>query len=246
MRRRQRDYDGPNNDRWLVSYADFVTVLFGFFVFLYAISSAEQEQVRHLSDAVQGVFLGSPRTPDPVTIGEAIPEVPQRLESGNEPASITPARELHREMADVMDGSEEAEAVEIREGSDWLELKLPGGLILGKGDVSPGPEGVRILERVASVLSEGDTAIVVEGFSDNLPVRSARFPSNWELSAARAAAVVRVLESAGVASERLGAMGYGSNHPVARNDTERGRSMNRRIEVVISTGDSVPPGPAGR
>ena len=244
MRRGSPDAEGPSNERWLVSYADFVTVLFGFFVFMYAISTAEDDQVRRLSEAVHGVFAGPPRALDPITVGEAVPRIPERLvsESRNDQAGMSEA--LRQELGSVLGGDAGADGIRLRKGGNWVEVTLPGDLVFNSGGVEPGFEGVEALERIAGVLSEHDGRIVVEGFTDNLPIQTERFPSNWELSAARAGAVVRVLEAFGIEGSRLAAMGYGSNHPVARNDTERGRSLNRRVVLLIAEEGApmVPPG----
>ena len=244
MRRRMPDAEGPSNERWLVSYADFVTVLFGFFVFMYAISTAEDDEVRRLSEAVHGVFAGPPKTLEPITVGEAVPRIPERLLSESPEDGVGMPGDLRQELGSVLEGEADADGIRLREGGNWVEVTLPGDLVFDTGGVEPGFEGIEALERIAGVLSDHEGTIVVEGFTDNLPIRTERFPSNWELSAARAGAVVRVLEAFGIDGSRLAAMGYGSNHPVARNDTERGRALNRRVVLLIAADGApvVPPG----
>lgn len=242
MRRRRSDSEGPSNDRWLVSYADFVTVLFGFFVFLYAISTAEQDEVRRLSDAVQGVFTGTPRTIEPIPIGEPI-TAPG--ESGSADQAF-PSPGLREDLGRALEGLVGADQIRFREGAQWMEVTLPGDLVFRSGGVLPGPEAQTAIVRIAGVLASQDNAIVVEGHTDNLPIRTGRFPSNWELSAARAGAVVRLLEDSGIDGERLAALGYGDNHPVARNDTERGRARNRRVTLVIGAEGRIPAAPGQR
>ncbi|MGM0449557.1 MAG: OmpA family protein [Pseudomonadota bacterium] len=242
MRRRRTETEGPSNDRWLVSYADFVTVLFGFFVFLYAISSAEQDQVRRLSEAVQGVFTGTPRTINPIPIGEPI-TAPGEAGTG---ASRFTDSGLREELGNALDGLVGSDQIRFREGERWMEVTLPGDLVFRSGGVLPGPEAQTAIVRIADVLASGDNALVVEGYTDSLPISTGRFPSNWELSAARAGAVVRLLEDSGIDGERLAAMGYGDNHPVTRNDTERGRARNRRVTLVIGAEGSIPAPPGQR
>lgn len=246
MRRGMPDAEGPSNERWLVSYADFVTVLFGFFVFMYAISTAEDDEVRRLSEAVHGVFSGPPRTIEPIAIGDTVPLVqPESARETGEDEPAVPER-LREELEGVVSADEGMDGVRLRDGGDWVEVTLPGDMLFETGAVEPGFEGIEVLERFVDALSDQEGRIVVEGFTDNLPIRSERFPSNWELSAARAGAVVRVLESLGIDGSRLAAMGYGANHPVARNDTERGRARNRRVVLVIAAqGAEVAP-PGGR
>ncbi|XOZ33911.1 OmpA family protein [Halomonadaceae bacterium KBTZ08] len=242
-RRRTDDEEGPSNDRWLVSYADFVTVLFGFFVFLYALSNAEHAEVQRLSEAVQGVFSGKPRTINPIPIGEPI-TAPDESSGTGAPRFSEP--ELRDALGNALDGVAEGERIRFREGKRWLEVTLPGDLVFSSGGVRPGKAAKAAIVRIAEVLASNDNAIVVEGYTDNLPISTSRFPSNWELSAARAGAVVRLLEANGIEPERLAALGYGDNHPVARNDTERGRARNRRVTLVIGAEGSPPAAPGQR
>lgn len=242
-RRRTDDHEGPSNDRWLVSYADFVTVLFGFFVFLYALSNAEHAEVQRLSEAVQGVFAGKPRTINPIPIGE--PETAPANEAGTgTPGFADP--ELRAALGNALEGVVGNDRIRFREGERWMEVTLPGDLVFSSGGVVPGKEAQTAIVRIAEVLAPEDNAIVVEGYTDNLPISTGRFPSNWELSAARAGAVVRLLEANGIDPERLAALGYGDNHPVARNDTERGRARNRRVTLVIGAEGSPPAAPGQR
>ena len=232
MRRRRSDSEGPSNDRWLVSYADFVTVLFGFFVFLYAISTAEQDQVRKLSDAVQGVFTGAPRTMTPIPIGEPITAP---VESGSADQGFSDPG-LREELGSALEGLVGSDQIRFREGAKWMEVTLPGDLVFRSGGVLPGPEAQTAIVRIAGVLASQDNAIVVEGHTDNLPIGTSlreRFPSNWELSAARAAAVARFLQSEGINPKRLSIQAFSYHRPVADNRTEEGRRRNRRIEIVL-------------
>ncbi|MEP5324144.1 OmpA family protein, partial [Marinobacter alexandrii] len=121
----------------------------------------------------------------------------------------------------------------------WLELNLPNSLLFGSGDAEPHYDAFAVIEKIATVLRNRDNAVKVEGFTDNQPISSQRFPSNWELSTARAAAVVRMLSMEGIEPERLAAVGYGRFQPVARNDTDEGRRRNRRVVLLISRDASV-------
>ena len=107
------------------------------------------------------------------------------------------------------------------------------------GDAEPHYDAFDVVEKIAAVLRNRDNAIRVEGFTDNRPINTSAFPSNWELSAARSAAVVRMLSMEGVEAERLAAVGYGEHQPVARNDTEEGRRRNRRVVLLISRDASI-------
>ena len=130
--------------------------------------------------------------------------------------------------------------LEIREGENWVELTLPGSLLFPSAEAELEAEAEQRLRQLIEILAQGENAILVEGFTDDLPIRTERFPSNWELSAARAAAVVRFMEAEGIGPHRLGAVGHGANHPVARNDTERGREANRRVVILVSADQAMP------
>ncbi len=237
MRRRRRpEPEGPNKERWLVSYSDFVTVLFGFFVLMYAMSAVDEGQYQRISDQLRGVFSGTPRTIDPIQIGETIPldEPSPEKSPGEEMAGL---RELSDQLSSRLSGLMDEGEITLRQGDDWIELTLSDELLFEAATSLPGDRAFEILADIAALLEGSGNAIRVEGFTDNLPIRTEQFPSNWELSAARAAAVVRVLEQAGIASERLSAVGYGENHPVARNDTPRGRQANRRVVLLVSASE---------
>ena len=241
MRRRRRpEPEGPSKERWLVSYSDFVTVLFGFFVLMYAMSSVDEGQYQRISDQLRGVFSGTPRTIDPIQVGDTVPlPEPQPVEDPGLSEQIPDLGELREQLSASLSGLIDEGDVTLREGDDWIELTLSDGLLFEAAATLPGERAFEVLSDIAALLEGRDNAIRVEGFTDNLPIRTEQFPSNWELSAARAAAVVRILEQFDIASERLSAVGYGENHPVARNDTTRGRQANRRVVLLVSaSGDA--------
>jgi chemotaxis protein MotB len=129
--------------------------------------------------------------------------------------------------------------VSLETNEHWLELNLPNSMLFSSGDAEPHYDAFQVIEKIATVLRNRDNAVKVEGFTDNQPIRTSRFPSNWELSSARASAVARMLMMEGVEPERLAAVGYGQYQPVARNDTEEGRRRNRRVVLLISRDASI-------
>jgi chemotaxis protein MotB len=129
--------------------------------------------------------------------------------------------------------------ITVERNSEWLALSLRNSLLFGSGEAEPHYDAFPLIERIAKVVADRDNAIRVEGFTDNRPISTSDFPSNWELSAARAAAVVRLLAMNGIEPARMAAVGYGEYQPVARNDTTEGRSRNRRVVLMISRGASI-------
>lgn len=149
------------------------------------------------------------------------------------------ADEVTAAMADLVKHNQ----VTVRRSELWVEVELRTDILFPSGSAQPAPAAVSVLERLGAVLAPLPNSIRVEGHTDNVPIRTAAFYSNWELSAARAGSVVRVLSSAGVEPARLAVVGYGDQHPAAGNDTAEGRNANRRVVVVILAPEQAPADP---
>ncbi|TGN41999.1 flagellar motor protein MotD [Marinobacter confluentis] len=255
MRRRRRaeEDDLHNKERWLISYADFITLLFAFFVVMYSVSSVNEGKYKVLSETLTGVFNAPQRSLQPIEIGEEPPVSAQPSQDVIQPPVTEAPRnpdmdeagrtEALRAMADTLalefDELINQGVVTVESNEAWLELSLRNSLLFSSGDAEPHYDAFEVIETIASVLVNKDNAVRVEGFTDDQPIRTNAFPSNWELSTARAAAVVRMLTMEGVEPERMAAIGYGQHQPVARNDTEEGRRRNRRVVLLISRDASI-------
>lgn len=253
-RRRIEEDDLHNKERWLISYADFITLLFAFFVVMYSVSSVNEGKYKVLSETLTGVFNAPQRSFQPIEVGDSPPvTVPGVAEEVIQPAVTEQPRnpdmseqgrtEALRAMADQLalefDELINQGVVTVESNEEWLELSLRNSLLFNSGDAEPHYDAFDVVETIASVLVDRDNAVRVEGFTDDRPISTSAFPSNWELSAARAAALVRMLTMEGVEAERLAAVGYGQYQPVARNDTEEGRRRNRRVVLLISRDASI-------
>ncbi|WP_298448006.1 flagellar motor protein MotD [uncultured Marinobacter sp.] len=253
-RRRQPQDDLHNKERWLISYADFITLLFAFFVVMYSVSSVNEGKYKVLSETLTGVFNAPQRSFQPIEIGDQPPRPEVQPSEDVIPPAVTEAprnseqdtqarTEALRSMADQLamefDELIDRGVVTLDVNDRWLSLNLPDSLLFGSGDAEPHYDSFEVMDKVARVLRNRDNAVKVEGFTDNQPIRTSRFPSNWELSTARAAAVVRMLSMEGIEPERLAAIGYGEYQPLARNDTEEGRRRNRRVVLLISRDASI-------
>lgn len=253
-RRRQPQDDLHNKERWLISYADFITLLFAFFVVMYSVSSVNEGKYKVLSETLTGVFNAPQRTINPIEVGEntaqnlpvqgddviappvtEVPRIPELSEGDRSETLRVIADRLALEFDELINQG----VVTLETSDEWIELSLRNSLLFSSGDAEPHFDAFAILESIAAVLRDRDNAVRVEGFTDNRPIQTSAFPSNWELSTARAAAVVRVLSIDGVEPERMAAIGYGEFQPVARNDTEEGRSRNRRVVLLISKNASI-------
>jgi chemotaxis protein MotB len=253
-RRRAVEDDLHNKERWLISYADFITLLFAFFVVMYSVSSVNEGKYKVLSETLTGVFNAPQRSFQPIEVGDQLPTPSAGSAENVIPPAVTEApqnpsmdeegrTEALRAMADRLalefDELINQGVVTVESNEAWLELSLRNSLLFSSGDAEPHYDAFPVVETIASVLVDRDNAIRVEGFTDNQPIQTNAFPSNWELSTARAAAVVRMLSMEGVDPARMAAVGYGQHQPVARNDTGEGRSRNRRVVLLISRDASV-------
>ena len=254
-RRRPRD-SGPNSgtERWVVSYADFITLLLAFFVVMYSISSVNEGKYRVLSESLAGIFLGADRSFDPVAVGDVTIREPNRdiglLDQTpvTEPGTLEPAaedleaRELEQIHSDAKARFQELIAdgqLSISSNKLWLEIEIGSGVLFQSGRAVPTQAADPILEALAKLLKPYENPIHVEGFTDDQPIQSGPFPSNWELSAARAAGVVRMLQYFGVEPERMAAVGYGQYQPKVSNLSARGRTKNRRVVIIVSRDERV-------
>lgn len=266
MRRRRPDHDEEHNrERWLISYADFITLLFGFFVVMYSVSSVNEGKYKVLSETLDGIFNAPQRAIQPVPVGERPDLKPtpadeqllqpittrpvdanqqeaaqaDRPEAGD--ASAAQLKVLAGQFSTSFASLIEQGLVSINTHDQWIEVSLRNSLLFGSGEAVPHYDAFPVIEALAQLLRVGDNAIRVEGYTDNVPIHTSTFPSNWDLSSARAATMVRLLADAGVAPQRLAAVGYGEFQPIARNDSPEGRRRNRRVVLLISRDDKMRP-----
>ncbi len=280
MARKQRQEEHENLERWLVSYADFVTLLFAFFVVMYSISSINEGKYRVLSDALVAAFRSTPRSMEPIQVGRiAKAPVNARNQMLNRPAVLSapmttpvtlpsagsihsPVRRsasagtgprgqgstgkaghgaavLEKIAADLERSLEplvKEGLIKVRRHALWIEVEIRTKILFPSGSAVLASAAAPVLDRIAGILKSFPNAIHVEGFTDNVPIHTLAYPSNWELSAARAASVVHLFMKDGVAPHRMAAIGYGEYRPVASNATAEGRSRNRRVVLVVLAG----------
>ncbi|WLQ14725.1 flagellar motor protein MotD [Hahella aquimaris] len=249
MRKRRRNREeSHNHERWLVSYADFITLLFAFFVVMYSVSSVNEGKYKVLSETLEGVFNATQRSVNPIQVGQQTAAPPQSDSPAiqpfdspeSQPGETTEeqAGERLQEIANRFNyrlkGLIGQGMVSINENDNWIELSLRNNLLFNSGDAVPVDAAFNLIDGIAGILKDYPNAILVEGFTDNVPIRSSVYPSNWELSSARSAAVARLLIIGGVDPRRLAAVGYGEYQPVARNDTSEGRQRNRRVVLLVA------------
>jgi chemotaxis protein MotB len=254
--RRKRNRPHANHERWLVSYADFITLLFAFFVVLYASAQVDQRKVGKLAFAIQvafqemGVFPAS-NTKIPLAVNEAMPfstvqtiqnatrttDLSHMLQTHDDPDSA--AREanlatLQSELQQALQHEIDLHSVSLHRETEGLVISLREFGFFDSGSASLKTSAMAALDRIASILAVRTCKLRIEGHTDNVPIHTAQMASNWELSTARATELVRLLlQRYQFSPERLSAAGYAEYHPIASNLTPQGRAQNRRVDIVI-------------
>lgn len=288
MGRRHQHEEHANHEAWAIPYGDLVTLLLAFFVVMYAMSSVNEGKYRVLSDSLVAAFRGSPRTLEPIQVGEKsvgsgadinMTIVQQAALDGQpremlEPAPLRVTDVVAQRNRHAADNAYDAEAqhkamalqelenvageveramsqlirdqmIVVRRHGLWVEVEIRTDILFPSGVATLSPEAQRVLRLLAKTLKPFPNTIRVEGHTDNRPIKSAAFPSNWELSAARAASVVHLFTEAGMDPGRLAVIGLGQYRPAQSNDTVQGRNINRRVLLVILNGNGLPEGDYG-
>jgi chemotaxis protein MotB len=234
-RRRKREEHG-NHERWLVSYADFITLLFAFFVVMFAVSQVDDKKVGRFTEAVQeatNVGIFETNGGKPITILKS--EKP--IEGAVQPEAPTPVvsmSTIRQRLSRSLSAALDAGRLTLVDGRDGLVVRLRDAAFFESASASIREEVMPDLEAVGRTLKDLNNDVRIEGHTDAVPIRSSAYRSNWELSAARAAAVLSFFsESSSVDEGRMSVAGYGSQRPLAPNTTQEGRSQNRRVDIVV-------------
>ncbi len=244
---RHPDRRRPSHDRWLVSYADFVTLLFAVFVVLYASSRADVKKQYEVSSSIEaafrslGIFAGAQRKPDPAGAASNAAEkalIPMNIVMGEDVLAPAKVREdldnIRRELQQTLSNQVANHTVSIKMGRDGLVISLREAGFFASGSAVPKPDSLPTLRQIAAALARTPYDLRIEGHTDNVPIHNGEFDSNWELSAARATRIARLfLDLKTIPPDRISAAGYAEFHPVASNGTEEGRAENRRVDLVV-------------
>ncbi len=248
-RKRREVQDAEHNDRWMVSYADFITLLFAFFVVMYSISSVNKGKYDVFSESLdQALFHNEKveKVAEPIQVGT----IPTRIQPIELPNLITVSEEDHqlseeikeekRRLNDVSEEFQralqpfvESQLVGIKKHDFWVELEMNSELLFASGKAELSSKAIPVLQKVAEVVRSVPNVINVEGYTDDVPISTGIYPSNWDLSSARATSVVKELVKNNIPSTRLSSVGYGEFHPIADNTHEEGRFKNRRVVLVL-------------
>jgi len=245
MARKKKVEERENHERWLVSYADFITLLFAFFVVMYALSSINEGKYRILSESLNSAFRnvtdrsagqimlmteGAPPVPVPAPVAKAAKAVDEgKLRQREKMRNM--AREIMKVLAPLVRQGK----VRVLETSRGVSIEINDSILFAPGQARLEPRSIAALQAVAQVLADSNFPITIEGHTDNIPINTPQFPSNWELSAVRATTVLRLFVDSGVSPDRLTAIGYGEQRAVESNDSVEGRARNRRVTILIDS-----------
>ncbi|TPW17980.1 MAG: chemotaxis protein MotB, partial [Halothiobacillaceae bacterium] len=255
MARKKKHEEHENHERWLVSYADFITLLFAFFVVMYAVSSVNEGKYRVLSDALLAAFRSPQKTLLPVQVGNPA-KAPKSdlMESRQTPAVVMaqnlPIPDIKRRKTGAGGGADplteiatkieqslarliDEDLIAVRHDDEFVEIEIKNKILFPKGGIELDETAKTVIKKLAAILRNFPNLVRVEGFTDNSPIDSPLYPSNWELSAARAATVVRMFAEFGVQPGQMAATGYSEYKPRVENTTPEGRNANRRVAVIV-------------
>lgn len=262
MARRKKQEEHENHERWLVSYADFITLLFAFFVVMYSLSSVNEGKYRILSDSLDAAFRAPAKSMEPIQSGRParssndIPlalrgpphviDIEYMLDVYKTADAYKKAQQAMKEMADdietAMSPLIDKGIISVNRNDFWIEVDINTSILFPSGSTRMAKNAVPVLRELANILKRFPNNIHVEGHTDNVPIRTKAYPSNWELSAARSAKVVRLFSRYGIDQSRMVAIGHGKNRPRANNATEDGRSKNRRVVLTVLADLDLPGG----
>ncbi|HJV73414.1 MAG TPA: flagellar motor protein MotD [Noviherbaspirillum sp.] len=239
MARKRYEEEHDNHERWMVSYADFITLLFAFFVVMYAISSVNEGKYRVVANSLVGAFGNAPpiaaeggvQLQNPAVV---MPQLPQQKRNSE---AIRREKEqmthMARDIVKALGALVSQGKVRVTQSPRGVRVEINASVLFAPGDAKLSDATSKVLKDVAAVLKDDDHSIQVEGHTDSVPIMNAYFPSNWELSSVRASSVVRLFSENGIAENRMAAVGKGATQAVADNDTIEGRLKNRRVTVII-------------
>ena len=243
--RRQKHKAHPSHERWLVSYADFITLMFAFFVVMYATSKADVKKQIQMANSIDaafrtlGLFQQNPTKNGAAGLAhnQEAPVTPINVIMDDElmapPAVKIDLEKLQDRLSGMLSNQIAEHIVSMRIGRDGLVISLREAGFYDSGSAEVHASSLPILNKIAIALATTPYDIRIEGHTDNVPIHTEQFDSNWELSTTRATRLTRIFVADNFAPYRMSASGYAEFHPVAINDTAEGRSQNRRIDIIV-------------
>ena len=230
MKKKHEEHE--NHERWLVSYADFITLLFAFFVVMYSVSSVNEGKYRVLSDSLSSSFSKTKAIGDLSVLNLPV-NTKQQILVTEKPKSKDNARSFLK-VANAIATAKVPEGVKVTSTERGLSIRIADDALFRTGSAELNPKVQEFLDLIAGLVRDLPNSISVEGHTDNQPIRTAEFPSNWDLSTGRANALIRYLtEQHQLRSDRFSSTGFAGTRPIESNVTVEGQAANRRVEVVV-------------
>jgi chemotaxis protein MotB len=223
--------DTINTHRWMVSYADFISLLFVLFLVLYAKLPKQVAPPMPIVQPVHAPLIPGirPRTvPQQPELKAPLPSLPELPVQTQEKQRLL-LQELAATLGDLLAVGD----ITLLTRPDGVLLEIKDTALFASGTAQPAEQAGAILAKISAVFEKTANSIIVEGHTDSVPIQTVQFPSNWELSSARAASVVRALQERGISAGRLTASGLADTRPKGSNDTAQGRSENRRVSMLV-------------
>ena len=228
----RRRISRPSNAKWLTTFNDLITLMMVFFVLVFAMSKGDMEKIEQFRSAViHGFGALEKKSVGSVGLIEATrPQVMSGKKARKEPVS--------KAMRNMLDEIDSLPDVEMEDTEKGVVIRIAGNIFFDSGGSMINPSGFALLKKIGSLIRETPNRVRIEGHTDNVPIATEAFPSNWDLSAARAVNIVKFLsDHMNVYPRRLSAVGYGESRPIKANDTPENRALNRRVEIVLVKGE---------
>jgi chemotaxis protein MotB len=217
-----------SNAKWLITFNDLITLMMVFFVLVFAMSKGDMAKIKQFRSAIIHGFGALEKKS--VERNGLIEDTRPQMKSGDKLQKQS-VPEAIRDMIEKIDALPE---VETENSDKGLVIRIAGNIFFDSGSSMINPSGFSLLKKIGSLISQLPNRVRIEGYTDNVPIATEAFPSNWELSAARAVSIVKFLsDRMNVYPRRLSAVGYGESRPIKANDTPENRALNRRVEIVL-------------
>ncbi len=229
-RRNQTSEARPNHERWVISYADFMTLLLAFFIVMFATANADKGKAKVVSEAVKAAFSQGSDS----AVREAVREAAQKFDPNAARSAVAELSGYQTLLKQSLKREIDQKEVEVHMEKRGLVISFKQAALFDSGQAIVKLTGIPTMQKVAAVISKLPNQIRLEGHTDNIPIHNDLFKNNWELSSARSIAILNQLsDKFGVDAKRLSVSGYADVAPIASNDTEEGRMKNRRVDVVV-------------
>jgi len=238
MARGKEEHEEGHDERWLVSYADFITLLMVLFVILYSMGQMDVEKYRRLADSMRSAFtLGGPSQ----VVDSQINQAGGNLEDGSSkpivvpgiPEGPTQSEEVAGQLTNMLASQNLGSEVSVQTNIEGVLISLSEHLIFREGEIDLPPEALPVLDTIVEMIRPIENTVRLVGHTNNTPSTNPLYPTNWELSLARATSVAKYLMNAGIAPERIIVSGRGEYAPVFPNDSKQHRELNARVDIII-------------